>query len=80
MSKINFVLSWVEHEKSFITSRPGNFYHISNGKSVSYTTFIYLFVYLFNVVMLVGPFEIFDQIIINYQSNLHQFKLLFNII
>ena len=24
MSKIDFVLSWVEHEKSFITWRPGN--------------------------------------------------------
>ena len=23
MSRLNFVLSWVEHEKSFITSRPG---------------------------------------------------------
>ena len=24
MSKINFVLSWIEHEKSFITLRPGD--------------------------------------------------------
>ena len=23
MSRVNFVLSWVEHEKSFITSGPG---------------------------------------------------------
>ena len=33
MSRINFVLSWVEHEKSFITSMPGStlfFYEASN--------------------------------------------------
>ena len=36
MSRINFVLRWVEHEKSFITSGPGQLFEIQKetGKNV----------------------------------------------
>ena len=59
MSRINFVLSWVEHEKSFITSAPGltcfvrssprppfchQFsYHITNGLMKSHVLLIHVF-------------------------------------
>ena len=42
MSMINFMLSWVEHDKSFITSRPDNIRIQWNGKAVLMTTLLHL--------------------------------------